>query len=45
MHIFSRLLYAAETWTLKVVDGKQLLAIELPKNREIVVAVMEGQNN
>ena len=34
--IFSRLLYAAESWTIKVADGRKLLAFEMRCYRRIL---------
>ena len=34
--VFSRLLYAAETWTMKVVDSRKLLAFEMRCYRRIL---------
>ena len=34
--VFSHLLYAAETWTMKVVDSRKLLAFEMRCYRRIL---------
>jgi len=34
--VFSRLLYAAETWTIKAIDARKLLAFEMRCYRRIL---------
>ena len=42
--VFSRLLYAAETWTIKAADSRKLLAFEMRRCRRIL-RLLEKQSH